>query len=109
MATAPLIASTQESQNENQPWSELIKTETFSIGLKSLFSQVKTTKTSVCNAYFRRKLDIFYQNAFSQLNDEDGKLRTYGKIKKALKNTLSKSKLRTEQDSRGSASRNIKP
>ena len=59
-----------------------MKTELFSIGLGSLFSQVKTTKTSVCNAYFRRKLDIFYQNAFSQLNDEDGKLRTYGKMKK---------------------------
>ena len=82
MANAPLIVATQESQNENHPWTERIKTEFFSIGLGGLYSQVKTTKTNVCNAYFRRKLDIFYQNAFSQLNDQSSKLRTYGKIKK---------------------------
>ena len=82
LANAPLTASTQESQNENHPWSELIRTELFSIGLGGLFSQVKTTKTNVCNAYFRRKLDTFYQNAFSQINDQSSKLRTYGKFKK---------------------------
>ena len=82
MANAPLTATTNEAQNENHPWTERIKTELFSIGLGGLYSQVKTTKTNVCNAYFRRKLDIFYQNAFSQLNDQSSKLRTYGKIKK---------------------------
>ena len=81
-ANLPLIASIQESQNELLPWSELIKTEFFSIGLGGLFSQVRTTKTNICEAYSRRKLDIFYQTAFSQLNDQTSKLRTYGKIKK---------------------------
>jgi hypothetical protein len=82
LANAPLTVSAHESQNENHPWSELIKTELFSIGLGGLFSQVKTTKTNISSTYFRRKLDIFYQNAFSQLNDQSSKLRMYGKIKK---------------------------
>ena len=82
LANAPLTASTEESQNESHPWPDLIKAEFFSIGLGGLYSQVKTTKTNICNAYFRRKLDIFYQNAFSQINDPSSKLRTYGKIKK---------------------------
>ena len=81
MVNAPLTASTEESQNENHPWPELIKTELFSIGLGGLYSQVKTTKTNISNAYFRRKLDIFYQTAFSQINDPSSKLRTYGKLK----------------------------
>ena len=81
-ANIPLIGSTQESQNEKYPWSELIRADFFSIGLGGLFSQVKTTKSNVCNVYFRRKLDIFYQTAFAQLNDPNSKLRTYGLIKK---------------------------
>ena len=81
-ANMPLIDSTKESQNDNHPWSEQIRTEFFSNGLGGLFSQVKTTKTNVCSAYFKRKLDIFYQSAFSQLNDQNSKLRTYGLLKK---------------------------
>ena len=80
-ANIPLIVSTQESQDEKYPWPELIRADFFSIGLGGLFSQVKTTKTNVCNVYFRRKLDIFYQTAFAQLNDPSSKLRTYGLIK----------------------------
>ena len=80
-ANKPLIISTQESQNEKLPWAELIKTELFSHGLGGLFSHVTTTKSNICEAYIQRKLDIFYQNAFAQLNDPNSKLRTYGKIK----------------------------
>ena len=74
----PLIVSIQDSENENLPWSELIKTELFSIGLGGL----ETTKTNICQAYIQRKLDIFYQNAFSQINDQNSKLNVqYGEIK----------------------------
>ena len=45
------------------------------------FTHVKTTKRNIYETYIRRKLDIFYQNAFSQLGDPSSKLRTYGKIK----------------------------
>ena len=81
-ANMPLIDSIKESQNDNHPWSEQIRTEFFTNGLGGLFSQVKTTKTNVCSAYFKRKLDIFYQSAFSQINDPNSKLRTYGLLKK---------------------------
>ena len=82
VANRPLIVSVLESQTGALPWPEGIKTEFFSVGLGGLFSRVRTVKTNVGEAYFARKLDIFYQTAFSQLNDQNSKLRTYGKIKK---------------------------
>ena len=43
---------------------------------------MKTTNGDIKQCLFPTKLDIFYQNAFSKLNDPSSKLRTYGKIKK---------------------------
>ena len=80
-ANGPLVVSARESQGGGLPWAELIKTELFSNGLGGLFTNVKTTKRNICETYMRRKLDMFYQGAFSQLVDPSSKLRTYGKIK----------------------------
>ena len=80
-ANKPLIDSEQDSGIENLPGSDLIKTEFLSIGLGGLFYNCITTKSNIAQAYLQRKLDIFYQNSFSTLNDSSSKLRTYGKVK----------------------------
>ena len=63
-------------------WFEKIKDELFSIGLGEVFMSVKDTSNHTEQIYFRRKLDIFHQNAFGKIIEDNSKLRTYALLKK---------------------------
>ena len=73
--------SLENSEKDKTVWFKEIKTELSSIGLGHLLTSVRTTTVHTDQIYFQRKTDIFYQNAFSKINENGSKLRTYGLLK----------------------------
>ena len=73
--------STENSENEKLMWFERIKEELFSVGLGEFHMSVKVTTDHTEQIYFRRKSDIFHQNAFGKISEDSSKLRTYGLLK----------------------------
>ena len=57
-------------------WYQNIKTSLMEIGLQYLATGGHTTQNKYL-VYFRRILDIFYQDSFAEINKETSKLRTY--------------------------------
>ena len=82
-ANVPLLASYQESRELDLPWITSIKCTLESIGFLNFYMGDFSTKPPfVYKKTFQRLSDIFHQEAFSRINNERSKLRTYGSFKK---------------------------
>ena len=68
--------SVENAINDKLTWFEKIKKELFSVGLGDYLMAVKTTTDHVEQIYFQRKSDIFHQDAFGIINENDSKLTT---------------------------------
>ena len=69
------------SRSKDLMWPQQILSQLSKIGMMEYFySSKKDTHFKV----FRRKHDIFHQNAFADINRADSKLRTYGLVKESV-------------------------
>ena len=73
--------SVENAEIEHTSWFEKIKNELYSVGLGDHFISVRATTHHVEQIYFLRKTDIFYQDSFGKINENNSKLRTYKLLK----------------------------
>ena len=71
-----VLLACQTSLNHSLKWTEQIKR---CLDMSGIGSENKNP--FIFNIVFKRLMDIFYQEAFININREDSKLRTFGKLK----------------------------
>ena len=81
-ANSYLLLSYKNAQDESLVWLSGIATTLASNGLGDFFSDNTEINTRLISDILRQRLtDIFHQDAFSTINNENSKLRTYGLVK----------------------------
>ena len=77
--------SSKNAQDESLLWVTEIESILTGNGLGNLFRENTQINTrSIAAILSLRLTDMFHQNAFSTINDEDSKLRTFGIIKSSI-------------------------
>ena len=76
-----ITCSLESAENENLSWYEQIRNEFFTNGLGDIFVSAKFSTDIIEHIYYQRKIDIFYQTAFSKIKENNNKLRTYSLFK----------------------------
>ena len=81
----PLYASFIESIDLELPWITLIKSSLESIGLLNFYLDSYASQPPfVYKRFYDRLCDIFHQETFSKIQNQESKLRTYAVFKKCL-------------------------
>ena len=88
--------SYQSSVDNNLVWSNSVKQELETNGLYNIYlnnnnnssnnnnNDRSSKRKPIENIFFQRVVDIFHQNAFAEIRENDSKLRTYSIIKKEI-------------------------
>ena len=83
-ANLPILLSLQEAIAFDLPWTSHIKSCMESIGFLNFYTGNHSSKNPfVFKKVFQRLSDIFHQDAFSNINGDRSKLRTYAIFKKS--------------------------